>query len=153
MKDYRQLFGIAAIIMACSFLVRSFQPAHAINGPSVSMGSNPYESFWGVGSYTITLDSNYDFIITTAFHQFGFCSLRVNGVLMNAHSGTNINFFKFDSQYYYTNSSFTTGNAHLRIPAGSSIEWARNDGSTSSCDTNPNSGYSGYIEGYYIHTP
>ena len=63
MKEYKQLFGIAAIIMAIGFFVRSFQPAHALNGTNISMGSNPIEDFSGYGSI-FTNTSGHDFIIT-----------------------------------------------------------------------------------------
>ena len=71
MKDNKQLFGYAAIIMAIGFLVRSFMPAYAFNGPTVSMGSNPIKNFYGVNRITagsrVTIFSNTsssDFIIT-----------------------------------------------------------------------------------------
>ena len=63
----KNLFGIAAVIMALGFFVRSFQQAHAVSGPSVSLGSNPIKS-WG---YDVTASSNKtvetftsDFVVT-----------------------------------------------------------------------------------------
>ncbi|MEC7987057.1 MAG: hypothetical protein VX278_17945 [Myxococcota bacterium] len=63
MKDYKTLFGYAAIIMACTLFVRSFQPAHAINGPNISMGSNPIANVGGYGTI-FTNTSGRDFIVT-----------------------------------------------------------------------------------------
>ena len=46
--DYRNLFGIAAIILSATAFVRSFNSAHAFpQGPNVNMGFNPIESFAG----------------------------------------------------------------------------------------------------------
>ena len=66
MKDGNQLFGIAAIILACGFLVRSFQPAHAEIGPSVNMGSNPLVSKAGSGgnSNLFTVPSDRILVLT-----------------------------------------------------------------------------------------
>ena len=63
MKDYKQLFGYAAIIVASGFFIRSFQPAYAINGPNISMGSNPIENFGGYGTI-VSNTSGRDFIVT-----------------------------------------------------------------------------------------
>ena len=50
MKDYKQLFGYAAILFGIGFVIRSFMPAYALDGPTVSMGSNPVASFAGEAS-------------------------------------------------------------------------------------------------------
>jgi len=61
----RQLFGIAAIIMALGYFMRSFQPAQAFNGPTVSLGSNPLVSFAGKGNATlITVPLDRDMVLT-----------------------------------------------------------------------------------------
>ena len=63
MKNYKQLLGIAAIMVAVGFLVHSLKPAYALNGPNISMGSNPIENFGGYG-IIFTNTSSHDFIIT-----------------------------------------------------------------------------------------
>ena len=45
MQNYKTLFGYAAILFGLGFLVRSFMPAHAFNGPTVSTGANPIKNF------------------------------------------------------------------------------------------------------------
>ena len=70
MKE-RLLFGIATIILALGFLVRSFQPAIALNTSSVSLGSNPLISFAGKGNSTlVTVPLDRDLVLT----DFDFCN-------------------------------------------------------------------------------
>ena len=67
----KQLIGIAAIVLALGFLVRSFPPAQAFNGPTVSLGSNPLVSFAGQGNSTLlTVPSDRDLVLT----DFDFCN-------------------------------------------------------------------------------
>ena len=64
--DYRNILAFAAVIFATGYLVRSFQPANAFpQGPNVSMGSNPIESWAGRGNNwdTLTTLAN-NFVIT-----------------------------------------------------------------------------------------
>ena len=63
MKDYKQLFGYAAILFGIGFVIRSFVPAYAYNGPNISLGSNPIEHFSGSGT-VFSNTSGRDFIIT-----------------------------------------------------------------------------------------
>ena len=57
MKDYKILFGYAAILLSIGFVIRSITFAYAYpTGPSVSMGSNPKFSNVDV---TITANGNY----------------------------------------------------------------------------------------------
>ena len=46
MFDYRNLFGLAAILFGSGFFVQSLQSANATIGPSVSLGSNPIQHFY-----------------------------------------------------------------------------------------------------------
>ena len=68
MTDYKNLMGYAAILFGMGFLLRSLLPAHAYNGPVVSAGINPIESWSGFvingsGWETLTTLSS-DFVIT-----------------------------------------------------------------------------------------
>lgn len=144
MKDYRQLFGIAAIIMACGFLVRSFQPAHAVNGPTVSMGSNPIDNIYGaetIGGYNsstvFTNNTNHDFIITQFRSISSSCALEIDGATVFSHYNSS-----YGSKFVYM-SQFFEGN--LKVSIGSIISIQNNSGGTSHCPY--------YIEGYYAHTP
>ena len=66
MKDYKILFGYAAILLSIGFVIRSITFAYAYpTGPSVSMGSNPVVSFTGNGTSLIhTVPSDKIFVIT-----------------------------------------------------------------------------------------
>ena len=47
MLDYKQLFGLSAILFGLGFFIKSVTVAHAIpSGPIVSLGVNPIQS-WG----------------------------------------------------------------------------------------------------------
>jgi len=94
--DYRNLFGIAAIILSGAVFVHSLKSANAFpQGPNVSMGSNPIESFYGCtisGATIFTNTSNYNFIITDVTTQeplqSNISTLRINGqnVFSSTHS-------------------------------------------------------------------
>ena len=67
--DYRNLFGIAAIIFSLAALNHSIDDAHAgPMGPNVSAGSNPIENFSLKCTYAsqsiVPADSSRDFIVT-----------------------------------------------------------------------------------------
>lgn len=85
MKDWKQLMGIAAILFGIGFVVRSFQPAYALNGPSVSMGSNPIEHHYTVcngqnnGAILLTNNNTSDFIITDIMVTNQSFSLKIDG--------------------------------------------------------------------------
>jgi hypothetical protein len=66
MKDYKILFGYAAVLLSIGFVIRSITFAYAYpTGPSVSMGSNPVVSFTGYGTSLIhTVPSDKIFVIT-----------------------------------------------------------------------------------------
>ena len=86
MTNWKNLFGIAAILFAIGFLFRSVQPAYAIQGPNVSLGTNPIENISGeivMNSITTTTiwtnNSDHDFIVTTVLMNSGGCYLTVDG--------------------------------------------------------------------------
>jgi hypothetical protein len=133
MLDWKQFLSFAVVLFAASFFVRSFQPAHALNGPSTDLGANPHQSFYGDADTTITLESTQDFIIQTAMGSNDYCRLLIDGVIINKYSAS-YNPLWYNGAYP-TNSVFVSGRAHLRVPAGAILRME---------------GCSGwYVDGYY----
>jgi hypothetical protein len=65
--DYRNLFGIAAIILSAAVFLQSLKSANALpQGPNISSGSNPIDQGQGNcnGSTIFTNNSSQSFIIT-----------------------------------------------------------------------------------------
>lgn len=91
MQDYKRLFGYATIIMACGFFVRSLQPAHAVNGPNVSMGTNPIEDYAGYSGF-FTNTSGSDFIVT---------DITCEGNTYMSVSGSNVWYCRPDSPHQF----------------------------------------------------
>ena len=118
MKDYRQLFGYAAILFGLGFLVRSFMPAYAVTGPTVSLGSNPVENFYempnlsgGTSVDIFTNSSSQDFVLTTYMHggQSSRCGLTLDGQ----------NIFVHTTASYESIEGHGSKDLRLMIPAGS----------------------------------
>lgn len=142
MKDYKQLFGYAAIIMAIGFLVRSFMPAYAFNGPTVSMGSNPIENFYGSqymsgGASTTILanTSSSSFVITQYLSNEYSCTIQVDGLFPISEASSSHGY-----QYLSTSTKFT---GTLLIPSGSTLSFKNLAAGSQFCKY--------YIEGYYTH--
>ena len=80
---------MAAILFGMGFLLRSFLPAHAFNGPNVSFESNPYfnviDNGWSrtLNSYTIPLNIPTDQVAIiekiAIKGNSSYCSLSFNG--------------------------------------------------------------------------
>ena len=143
MKDDKQLFGYAAIIMAIGFLVQPYLPAYAFNGPTVSMGSNPIENFYDAqymsGGTSITIFSNASsssFIVTQYFSESDRCAIQVDGQSPFSDSyGT----------YGHKNLSgaSTSFTGTLLVPAGSTLSLKNVVTGSLFCKY--------YVEGYYTH--
>lgn len=136
-----KLFGVAAIIFACGYFVRSLPFAKAQpTGPNTSYGNNPIANFYGNqnGTVTLPLDSTTNFIITTAFSNQQNCSLQIDGNAVN-YSGNNAGYYNplLLNYDYRKNSVFTLGEAKLKVNAGQTV-------TLNNCETY-------YIEGYYTH--
>ena len=141
MKDYRVLFGYAAILMALGFFVRSFLPANAYNGPMVHTGENPSRSFYGLASQSsyadlLTTSSDEVFVITSCYLYnsaqmdiYASSTEILDGNL--ALCGTNAN-------------SLSNGRGRLIVPSGTTLR-IRNRYSQQA--------YPYYIEGYYAYAP
>ena len=138
MLDHKQLFGIAAIVMSCGFFVRSFQPAHAINGPNVSLGSNPHRSFFGqipISSEEdlLTVSGDQVFVITSCYLQ----DSNFQDIKADANVILSGNIRLCESDY---NSPFSSGNGRLIIESGSTLKISNNNTYTPKYY---------YIEGYF----
>jgi hypothetical protein len=85
--DYRNLFGIAAIILSSAVFVQSLNSANAFpQGANVSLGSNPIEHHYGVCTQAdfFLNSTNNPFIITDIIGQTqgGYdLTLYVNGAV------------------------------------------------------------------------
>ena len=145
MPDYKQLFGYSAIIASLGFLVHSLAPAHAVNGPTVSLGSNPIKNFYNMptlsanATHTIFQNtSSQDFVVTkylppdsSAQH----CNLTVDG--------QSVFYYSIDNGEHVSNHN-DPGDLNLLISAGSTLEMK---------NYNPSYAYNCayYIEGHYVH--
>ena len=134
MFAWKQLLSFAVLLYAAGFFVRSFQPAHALNGPSVDLGVNPQHSFYGEVDTTLTLASNQDFIIQTALGSNDYCQLIIDGTTVNKYSNSSNPLWYHGA--YPTNSVFVSGRAHLRVAAGSTVRMEGCGG--------------WYVDGYYV---
>ena len=143
MKEYKSLFGYAAIITAIGFLVRSFMPAYAFNGPSVSMGSNPIENFYDAqymsGGASMTIFSNASsgsFIVTQYFSESDRCAIQVDG-----QSPFSENYSTYGIKTLNGGATSFTGT--LLVPAGSTLSLKNIATGSLFCKY--------YVEGYYTH--
>ena len=144
MNDYKQLFGYAAILFGIGFVIRSFMPAYAFNGPSISAGANPIQNFYGVNRITagarVTIFSNTsssDFIITqTRQNNQTHCAFEIDNTSVFNHYSSALG----DDRIY----EYQTFNGTLVVPAGSTLSHTYDDSSgDQDCVY--------YVEGYYTH--
>ena len=141
MKDYRILFGYAAILLALSFFVRSFSPANAYNGPMVKSGENPSRSFYG----TVSQSSHSDLLTTASDEVFVItsCYLQSSAYMDIYASSTKIlegDINRCSSQ----NSPMSYGRGRLIVSSGTTLRLT---------NSYPHQGYKYYIEGYYAYAP
>ncbi len=85
--NHKTLFGLAAIIAASGFFIRSIQPAHARFGPTVSEGAHPYLSFTGQISNGSTHDllnvpGGKLFVVTSAMSNDYYCDIYQDSTLL-----------------------------------------------------------------------
>ena len=151
-EGWKYIFAFACLIFALSGAYDSLSSAHANIGPTVSHGQLPYESFYGAGSNgtnIFTVPTGEVFILTTflldhnslSFSNSFNCTLNIDGQTvisgsMNKNFGSTGN----SNTMAVSSTSFVSGNAHLVVPAGSTVTIGG-----SSCNTRY------YIEGYYAH--
>ena len=139
MKDYRALFGYAAIVLALGFFVRSFAPANAYNGPMVKSGENPSRSFYGTTtSYANLLTtSNEEVFVITSCYLYASASMDIYASSTEILDG-NLGLCGMQ------NNSLSNGSGRLIVPSGTTLR-IRN--------TYSNQAYPYYIEGYFAYAP
>ena len=150
--DYRNLLGFATVVFSAGYFVRSFQPANASMPVGMQHGQFPYEHFTECdlpgatvsssectpsnGTYTLlTVPNDRIFIVTGAATSdyYSRCHFMEDGTIL-------IDRDLISRSSYLPVSPMVSGNAHLAMPAGSSLQIQVND---NGCDF--------YIEGYYAH--
>ena len=136
---HRNLLGISAVMLSSAVLIHSLKSADASMPVGMQHGQFPYVSFShhdGTIPYVnnstqnvLTVPSDRIFIVTGMVDSSNSCNLYVDGSIIRGGN----------SIFYETN-MFTTGNAHLVIPAGSTLQIHSN-------------GYClvRHLEGYYAH--
>ena len=143
MKDYKVLFGYAAILLSIGFVIRSITFAYAYpTGPNVSMGSNPIENIYGydqiAAGNTNTLFTNNTqgpFIITQYLSNTTlYCTLQIDGNSILEHHKN------FGQDYVYGANNFT---GTIVVSAGSTLSIKNNAGDYRQCAY--------YMDGYYAH--
>ena len=117
-EGWKYLFGAATLLAAVGFTLKTIQPAHAVNGPSVNLGSNPvfnyYEDGWanfysGQKSLNFNIPSG-QVLILTKFDVTGSsdCYFDINGVSIPLDS---ISKLKVDSSMSLALESRRPGNS------------------------------------------
>ena len=147
MFNHKQLFGYASILFGIGFVIRSFEPAYAYNGPSVSLETNPVKSWGGVvnsdGWQTIDTFSS-DFVVTDFAISGWDCNIRI--ATQNSNSGNNLlaaAVVDFHSPYTHMGPFIANLNSGLKIEAGETLYAYINRSNT--CYYT--------ISGHYVHTP
>ena len=127
MRFWKSLFGCGFVLFGLSSVIDSMTPAYAELGPSVSLGSNPIESFYQANCSSTLLFENttqHTFIITDVYNNYsGWVQLkRGNNTIIQVQG--------------YAEASFTSG---IKVSPGDSIY----------CTHYSNRGV--FISGYYAH--
>ena len=136
MPDYRQLFGVAAILFAIGFILQSIMPARAIPiGPSVSLGANPVFAVHTSGSSGTLFTNNTsssavitDLVILEDAYWFMTFSVTNGG-----------DEFRFFADYGEGVSGVESLSSGIRVPAGESLTFTGSH--TSYCQGASASGY------------
>jgi len=116
-----KLISTGILLAGLGYCIQSITNAFAMpQTASISLGTNPVESFYGYdNNTTLTLNPNYDFILTSGYSSGTSCRLSINGTYVNS-TGANYNFLYFNASYN-GNSAFVQGNGQLKIPAGATV--------------------------------
>ena len=145
--DYRNILATGFLLLCGAVFVQSLKSANAFpQGPNVSMGSNPIESWSGqIGSDGwYTLDTFQDDFIITDFSISGqsYCNFQLH----NSQSSTANS--AIASGYFYQSSGQGQSSYSHRFASGMKIP----AGTTVYMYVNRHSSYCHYnISGYYTH--
>ena len=136
MFDYRNLFGLAAILFGAGSFVQSLQSANATIGPSISLGSNPIQHFYQnceqQSNFEIfTNTSSGDFIITDIYVYDWIVKFQVDADVALLMKGD------VDANSPRANLHLQSG---IRVPSGSSLKCSDNGDSPRVM-----------VSGYYAH--
>ena len=147
--DYRNILATGFLLLCGAVFVQSLKSANAFpQGPNVSMGSNPIESWageWSSGYHTVGTVSQ-DFIITD-FILSGHSDSCIAILTTNQNSYSSPHSIAaggYRNDYYRNGNSYFNGNfkSGIKVPAGTTIYvYVNNSGAD--CLYN--------ISGYYTH--
>ena len=138
--DYRNLFGIAAIVISVAALNHSMDNAYAgPMGPNVSAGSNPIENFslrcTNTQQSIVPSDSSRDFIVTDVITGDDGTPYSPQPTTLTFNGGVTMTVSVLQSH------QFISG---LKVPVGETLDCQNSTGSTSYH-------YNVTILGYYAH--
>jgi len=148
--DYRNILAFGFVLLSGSVFVLSLKSANAFPaGPTVSLGSNPIQSWAGrVNSGWVTLATvQQDFIITDLIISGigSFCTTTLSTQNVDATTDVLLSgSYKSYTQAYGQGNSQFNGNLHsgARVNAGSTI-YANIEASGGTCNY--------IVSGYYTH--
>ena len=139
---WRNIVALSGLVISCGITFYLIQSANADFGPRISQGANPIVNEGGTvpsSGLVATAPSDQDLIVTTLMTN-GYCGIQVNGTTLVQHGNY------FSPTYIYmrpgyagVSSSFTMGNAKLKVPAGGTLTLTNCNGNTF------------YMEGYLMH--
>ena len=138
--DYRNLLGLAAVILSLAVFNHSMDDAYAgPMGPNVGTGSNPIENFslrcTGTQQTIVPSDVSRDFIVTDVITGDDTTNYSPVGVTLTFNGGVSMSVSALQSH------RFVTG---LKVPVGESLD----------CQNGASSGsyhYNVTVLGYYAH--
>jgi hypothetical protein len=118
-NGWKYILSLAALIASMSMMVEAVQPAYALNGPNISMGSNPVDSnYFNCASQTdgtvFTNTASSDFVITDVILYNGAARLNIG-----TETGSPTEFIGGYASYGY-DQRFHFGSG-IVVPAGSTL--------------------------------
>ena len=138
---HKNLFGIAAIIAACGFLLQSINPAHAILPVGMSHGDFPYQVFTtpdigtDVSVTLLTVPADKNFIITT-ISASGECDIYI---------GANKIVGDRNRDFFTSETTGMSGNLRWLVPSNEALIIGPEIPEDDVCYY--------FIQGYYAHAP
>ena len=136
---WKNILATAALVLSVGVSYRLIQSANANFGPQVSVGQNPIVNYGGTissGTPIFTSPSDQDVILTTIITGTT-CKVAIDGTIIVPTGNYFYPTYMYTrTGYFQPQTVFTTGQATLKVAAGSSISFE-------GC-TNPTY----YIEGY-----
>ena len=144
---WKYLFGASALVASVGFTAQALRPANASMPVGMQWGDFPIQSFShhdgtaptpgsSMTADLLTVPSDRIFVVTTVIANNYTCQLYVDGSLKRGSE----NLFHYNNE---KTNAFIVGNAHLVVPAGSTLQLY---GYYGTC-------YIEHLEGYYAHVP